>query len=190
MEKVFIEGKSFENLDLSENVFPHGEYENCTFLNCSFAQADLSKMSFAECSFTGCNMSMAKLTNTPLRDIHFKDCKLLGLRFENCSPFLFAADFDNCILNLSSFYKLKLKKTRFNHCSLTEVDFTEADLSSALFTDCDLSGAIFDHTILEKADLRTAYHYTIDPEINRIKKARFSMNGIAGLLHKYDLDIE
>jgi fluoroquinolone resistance protein len=190
MEKIYIQEKTFESIDLSENVFPPGEYENCTFVNCIFSQADLTKMSFAECSFTSCNLSMAKLTNTALREITFKDCKLLGLRFENCNPFLFSVDFDNCILNLSSFYKLKLKKTRFIHCSLTEVDFTEADLSGSVFSNCDLSGAIFDHTLLDKADLRTAHHYSIDPELNSIQKAKFSSHGIAGLLRKYNLEIE
>jgi uncharacterized protein YjbI with pentapeptide repeats len=53
-----------------------------------------------------------------------------------------------------------------------------------------LRGAIFDHTILEKADLRTAYHYSIHPDINRIKKAKFSMANIIGLLDKYDIEVE
>jgi hypothetical protein len=38
--------------------------------------------------------------------------------------------------------------------------------------------------------LRTSYNYSINPEVNRIKKAKFSTTGIAGLLHKYDIEIE
>jgi len=30
----------------------------------------------------------------------------------------------------------------------------------------------------------------IDPELNRIKKAKFSQSGLAGLLEKYDLEID
>ncbi|OQA01530.1 MAG: hypothetical protein BWY70_00347 [Bacteroidetes bacterium ADurb.Bin408] len=45
-------------------------------------------------------------------------------------------------------------------------------------------------TNLEKADLRTAFNYIIDPELNHIKKARFSLRGISGLLAKYNIDIE
>jgi fluoroquinolone resistance protein len=48
---------------------------------------------------------------------------------------------------------------------------------------------MFDHTILEKADLRSSYNYSFDPEINRIKKAMFSLQGIPGLLNKYDIEI-
>jgi len=70
-----------------------------------------------------------------------------------------------------------------------EVDFTESDLADALFENCDLFRASFDRTILEKADLRTAINYSIDPDNNRIRKAKFSKSGLAGLLHKYDIQI-
>ena len=135
-------------------------------------------------------MSMAKLGKTAFKDVKFKDCKLLGLHFDHCDEFLFQVDFENCTLNLASFYKVKLKNTRFKNSTLQETDFTEADLSSALFENCDLAKVVFDNTILEKADLRTSYNYSIDPEANKIKKAKFSRAGVAGLLDKYDIEIE
>jgi uncharacterized protein YjbI with pentapeptide repeats len=70
------------------------------------------------------------------------------------------------------------------------VDFTEADLSEARFTQSDLSGTIFLHTNLEQCDFRTALNYHLDPEKNRMKKAKFSPEGLSGLLLKYDLEIE
>jgi uncharacterized protein YjbI with pentapeptide repeats len=70
------------------------------------------------------------------------------------------------------------------------VDFTAADLSQAVFDACDLADALFDRTVLEKADLRGALHYSIDPETNRVKKARFSPEGLRGLLGKYDIIID
>ena len=114
---------------------------------------------------------------------------MLGLHFENCNTFSLEMEFEKCILNLSSFYQLKLKATQFRDCSLQEVDFSQCDLTSATFDNCDLSLAIFDNTILEKADLRTAYHYQINPENNHIRKAKFGSTGLAGLLMQYDLDI-
>lgn len=72
---------------------------------------------------------------------------------------------------------------------MQEVDFTEADLSISTFDHCDLSNAKFEKTNLEKADFTTAYNYTIDPEINRIKKARFAIPEVIGLLSKYDIVI-
>jgi uncharacterized protein YjbI with pentapeptide repeats len=73
---------------------------------------------------------------------------------------------------------------------LQQVDFTEADLSGADFADCDLLQATFDNTILEKADLRTAVNFSIDPERNKLKKAKFTTAGLAGLLDKYNLLID
>jgi uncharacterized protein YjbI with pentapeptide repeats len=73
---------------------------------------------------------------------------------------------------------------------LEEVDFTQADLTAAIFNDCNLALAVFYQTILEKADFRSAFGYLIDPEENRVKKAKFSLSGIPGLLSKYQLTIQ
>jgi uncharacterized protein YjbI with pentapeptide repeats len=62
-------------------------------------------------------------------------------------------------------------------------------MSGALFENCDLERATFEKTILEKADMSTSFNYSIDPERNMIKKAKFSRNGLAGLLEKYDIEI-
>lgn len=83
-----------------------------------------------------------------------------------------------------------MKATRFINCNLKEADFTETDLTGSLLIDCDLLGAIFEKTILEKADLRTSFNFSIDPELNRIKKAKFSLTTVRGLLDKYNIDIE
>jgi uncharacterized protein YjbI with pentapeptide repeats len=142
-----------------------------------------------DCTFTECDISNGKLLNTTLNDCRFTNCKLLGLHFEDCSDFLFSVGFDNCTLNFSSFYKRQMKKAVFKNTALREVDFTDTDLSGATFDNCDLAKALFENTNLEKADFRTAYDYSIDPERARIKKARFSIPGITGLLDKYDIVI-
>ena len=190
MEQVYIEEKTFDKSDFTQNPLPKGEYESCVFNNCSFSNADLTEVKFVECEFLGCNLSLATLTNTAFRDTKFKDCKMLGLHFENCNKFGLTMGFDNCIINHSSFYQTKQKKTTFKNSQLQEADFTECDLTSSVFENCDLARAAFYNTILEKADFRTSFNYSIDPEINRIKKAKFSLPGIVGLLYKYDIEIE
>lgn len=187
---MYTEDKIFDKVDFTVESLPVGEYEACTFKNANFLHADLSDRVFTECIFDSCDVSMAKFTRTALRNVSFRDCKLLGLRFDHCNEFLFEVHLENCMLNHSSFYKRKMKKAVFKHCKLMEVDFTETDLTGALFDSCDLSGAIFDQTVLEKANLVTAYGYQVNPENNRIKKARFSSSGLAGLLGKYDIIIE
>lgn len=115
---------------------------------------------------------------------------MLGLRFENCNQFGLSVSFESCILNHSTFYNLKLKKTSFKDVKLQEADFTGCDLSGSLFDNCDLTKATFESTNIEKADFRTSFNYSIDPESNRIKKAGFSLSGIPGLLEKYDITID
>jgi uncharacterized protein YjbI with pentapeptide repeats len=73
---------------------------------------------------------------------------------------------------------------------LHEVDFTECNVSGSVFDSCDFTDATFENANIEKADFRTSFNYSIDPEKNRMKKARFSLSGIAGLLEKYDIEID
>ena len=93
------------------------------------------------------------------------------------------------MLNHCSFYQTKINKIVFDNCQLHETDFTDCDLTAAVFKHCDLLNAKFENTILEKADLRTAFNYSINPELNRIKKAKFSLAGVTALLDKYDIVI-
>ena len=49
---------------------------------------------------------------------------------------------------------------------------------------------MFDGTDLEKADLRTAHNFSIDPQQNRVAQARSAASGLPGLLMRYQLVIE
>lgn len=189
-QNTVTENKLFERVDFTTKNLPKDEYENCRFVNCNFYSVDLLNITFRECTFNSCDFSLVSLKNAAFNDIHFIGCKLVGVQFEECNPFLFSVDFENCVLKLAVFYKVKLKKTRFKNCNLQETDFTEADLTSATFDNCDMQRAIFHRTNLEKADFRTSFYYSIDPEANRITKARFSRTGITGLLNKYRIEIE
>jgi len=189
MGRPLFDSEEFQNVNYGDRKFPAGDYEDCTFTGCSFTSSDLSASNFGECKFVQCDLSNANLTGITLRDVSFESCKLLGLKFESCNELLFSVGFEQCQLDFSSFYKHPLIKTRFYGCKLLEVDFTEADLSEAEFLDCDLSGVVFLQTNLEQCDFRTAVHYHIDPELNRMKKAKFSLEGLGGLLTKYDLNL-
>lgn len=190
MINKYIEGEEFNGQDFSENPLPKGDYEVCTFINCIFSNADLSEVSFTECVFKDCDFSLAKIQKTAFRTVDFKNCKLLGLRFEECNKFLFSTSFDNCLLNLSSFYEWNMKGTYFKECQLQEVDFTQSDLSNSTFKNCDLTATIFENTNLEKADFRGSFNFKIDPELNRIRGARFSSETLIGLLGKYGIQVD
>jgi fluoroquinolone resistance protein len=188
MSLTYFEDQIYANKSIKP--FPPGEYENCKFVSCDFSDADLSSCVFLSCEFLGCNLSMVKIAKASFQEVTFSECKLLGMRWDSCSPFGLSMGFSNCILSHSSFYKLKIKNTRFVSCQLHEVDFTEAELNNASFDGCDLKGAGFSGTNLERADFRTALNFSIDPEANRIRKAKFSLSRLPGLLGKYGLEID
>ncbi len=190
MNKVFIENKAFDKVDFKSENLTVAEYESCSFKNCNFAEVDLGNITFANCDFVDCNLSLAHTANTAFREVQFIRCKMLGLRFDNCNKFGLSLKFEKCLLSHSCFFKTAIKQTSFNACGLMEADFTACNLTGAAFTACDLAGALFYNTILEKADFRSAYNYVIDPENNSIKKAKFSIPEVAGLLKKYEISIE
>ncbi len=133
---------------------------------------------------------MSKIDRSAFQDVVFSECKLLGLRFDTANGFGLSVSFTACQLNHASFFRLKLRKTRFIQCHMEGVDLGECDLAEALFDRCELQHAIFDNTILEKADLRTASGFSIDPERNKLKKAKFAQSGLMGLLEKYQVQVD
>jgi uncharacterized protein YjbI with pentapeptide repeats len=186
----FIEQELYTNQDYSESPLPKGAYENCNFRNCNFAGSDLSEVRFTDCTFAGCNLSNVIVNKTSFHETRFKECKMLGFRFDICDQIGLTVRFEECQLDHSSFYQVKLNHTVFLNSSLREVDFTESDLRNTILDQCDLLGATFEHTNLERANLTKAINYSIHPENNRIMGARFSLPAVVGLLDHYQIEIQ
>jgi uncharacterized protein YjbI with pentapeptide repeats len=70
------------------------------------------------------------------------------------------------------------------------VDFMGTDLSEVVFENCDLYRSEFDKAIANKTNFKTSYNYSINPEKTKIKKAIFSLEGVKGLLYKYDIIVK
>ena len=190
MEKDYYVDEEFENEDFSENEIFKVDFESCIFKSCNFSNSQIKNCDFNECKFENCNLGMMKLNNTSVREVEFINCKVVGVDFSVCNPFLFSMRCSNSHLDYSVFYALKMKNTIFNDCSLKEVDFTECDMQGSQFINCNMENSSFERTNLMKCDFTTSYNFNIDPESNKIKKAKFSINGLQGLLMKYNLDIE
>jgi len=182
--------KTFTDINYADKILRNREFVKCEFIKCDFSKSDLSQNDFVDCHFVQCNFSMTIVNKTGFKDVTFSGCKILGVDFSKCSKFMFSFFFEHCQINYSTFYGTKLRKTKFTDCALKETDFEEADLTAAIFHNCDLSGAIFVRSILEKTDFSTAKNFGIDPEINKMKQAKFSNSGLSGLLLKYNLDLD
>jgi len=182
--------KSFSGLVWAGRQMKDEVFENCTFENCDFSDAVFSFCKFVDSVFINCNLTMVKFTGCLMNDIRFDNCKLLGINFGDCIDSLFTVNFNFCLLDYCTFVKKKMMKTTFHSSSAKNVDFTECDLTKSSFSNCDLLNSVFHKTVLKEVDFNSATNYIIDPEMNNIRKARFSIVGVAGLLTKYDITID
>ena len=190
MNAAYFEDQVYESTSHESAQLLPGTYERCRFLQCNFSESDLSDYRFLECEFHHCNLDRVVLINTSLSEVKFIDCKMMGISFEHCHRVMFTPYFENCLLNFSNFFERKMPGIVFKDCNLTEVDFTAAILSEAVFTGCDFTNARFDRTVLTKTDFRGAFNFSIDPENNDVRKAKFSLATVQGLLQKYGILIE
>jgi uncharacterized protein YjbI with pentapeptide repeats len=189
MDALTYDDKKFEDQSFTEMVVKGREFQSCTFKRCDFTGADFGSNKFLDCIFDGCNLSMIKLNGATLNDVQFKHCKILGVLFYECQDFLFSVSFDTCMMDYSSFMRKKMVKTKFSKSSLKEANFTQTNLAGSVFEQSDLAGTIFNQTDLSSVNFTSAYNYSIDPELNNVSKASFSLDGVSGLLDKYGIKI-
>lgn len=166
------------------------DFERCTFTNCDFTACDFLGVAFTDCVFISCNFTEAKINYVALRDAQFIGCNFTGVNFAMVDSLLFSVEFKDCVLDYAKFYTLKIKGTIFSNCSLIAVDFMNTDLTGVIFDNCNLHKAVFIDAIANNADFATSYNFSIDPEKNKLKKAKFSEAGLKGLLEKYDIIVQ
>lgn len=179
----------FNKLQKQKETISAKEFEECVFIDCDFSECNLHDSNFIDCTFTNCNLSLVSLVNTGLKSVVFNDCKITGVDFSVCSDFLLSLEFNNCQLDLCNFQDKKLINTQYINCSLKEAFFAETNLEKAGFTESNLLGATFDYCNLKEADFTTAFNYLISPNNNKVKKAKFSKDGLSGLLHEFSINI-
>lgn len=177
----------FERVDFTNERLERA-YESVEFRSCTFN--DISGVAFTDCLFASCNLSNAQVAKAKGQDLSFSNCKLIGINFYQMLDFGFSLHFESCLLDYASFDKKKMNKSTFNNCKLHGANFSKADLSKAILKDCDLVDAIFDGTNLSGMDFTTNRNFSIDPQQNLIKRAKFAAHSLAGLLTKYEIIIE
>ena len=180
----------FNKVNFTPNLVLAKEYVQCVFTACDFAAISLSSIVFESCEFVECNFSIVPVVQTAFRDVSFVKCKLTGVRFEDCNTFGLSFNMLDCNATHTSFFRLKLKKSVFTNIQFFESDFSESDFTESVFDMCDFSGAVFYQTRLEKSDFRTSRDFIIDPTKNNVKKARFSLLGLKGLVHAFHIMVD
>jgi uncharacterized protein YjbI with pentapeptide repeats len=192
MTRTFIKSEYlYENQYHNETYAVDGinykEFECCKFTDCDFSNCAFQTVTFIDCVFENCNFSGAKINFVAFRTATFNNCKIEDVNFAMCDKLIFEIAFNDCVLDFSKFYALKIKGTNFKNCRLIAVDFMATDLTGVIFDNCDLYRSEFDQAIANKTNFKTSINYTIDPTKTKLKKAVFSLENVKGLLFKHDI---
>lgn len=187
---LYVDNLKFENIDFNAQPLDKKEYEQCSFVGSLFYGVNIGERVFVDCEFVRCDFSMCAFESSALRGCRFVDCKMVGSNFMNAAKVGFSVEFVNSKLDMSIFVGQSMLRTKFNHCSVVDCDFSEVNLSLSLFEGCDLSGATFSSTNLERVDFRSSYGYSISPNSNRVRGAKFSRFDAIGLLDEFGVVVE
>ncbi len=188
-EKESYFRESFSGLNLADETVKEIMFEQCTFENCSFVTCTFERCRFLTCKLTGCILSAITPTNTRFEDVTFISCKAIGVNWTRAMETR-KLRFKDSQVNYSNFRFTKLPDLSMINCEAKESDFIEADLKGAVMKKTDFQNTRFFHSNLAEADFREAVNYSIDPAQNTLKKTRFSMPEVMGLLDSFDIIIE
>lgn len=184
------EDESIKGIQLSEVDFYGKAFEECEFIDSEFVGGNFRNAAFNECVFKNCNLSNLALTQSKFGEVLFSECKLVGLDFSSCKKLLFSIKLEKCIAQMCNFTGLNMSDFSFSGSEIIDCDFYETKLTSADFSHCKLKGTLFENCDLSEADFSKATEYAIDPSLNQIKKAKFSMPEVLSFLKPLDIQIE
>jgi len=187
-EEIYHEDKIFENISYEEMHITGRNFDNCRFYKSSLKGCVLQQCTFDKCTFEECDLSLMKFLSTSFSDVKIINCKAIGIIWADTISAL-SVNFDHSRISFSSFYGKQLKKSRFINCAANDVDFTGCNLSQASFTGSDLQNAKFENTDLTRADFVGAKNYRIQPGMNKIKNAKFSLPEALSFLDSLDIQI-
>jgi len=190
---VRYEDRTFRALDLRGLRFEAVELAGCRFERCRLNEATLAGCAFEECTFADSDLSVMRVPDSRFIEVSFARCKLLGVDWtqirDSGSKLRRSVTFEACVLDLCSFGELALEGASLRRCSAHEADFSGADLSNADCREADFAGARFQNTNLSGADLTLARNYRIDPLLNKVRRARFSLPEALTLLDPFEIEI-
>jgi fluoroquinolone resistance protein len=194
--KELLPGKEYEDQTFQGLLMGGESLRDCLFTDCKFlksrlADIDFESCSFHNCKFQSCDLSLMRVNNSSFVSTSFTDCKMIGINWTDAywpkGRLLATLHFEGCSINHSVLAGLILPRIRITQCVAWEVDFTEADLSEADCQSTDFAKSRFYNTNLSGANFSGATNYTIAPNYNKIKGAKFSLPEAMSLL--YNLDI-
>lgn len=158
------------------------DFSNCAFERCRFARAAFEECRFEACTFRECDLSVVKLPASQFIDVRFEGCKMLGVDWTVINQRIFRAAFEKCVLSDSSFARMDMRGLSLRECVAHDCDFLESNLAKVVCCKTDFAQSRFSGTNLSQADFSGAVRYRIDPTMNNVKGAIFSLPEAVSLL--------
>ncbi len=180
--------REFDSINLKKVLISQSEFQRCHFNRCDLSQSVFTECRFDECTFQACDFSLVKFKDVYLRNSNFVGSKLVGIDWTGVSKTL-SVDFKDCVLNLSNFSTMNLKKSKIVNCIAHEVSFAESNLTECDCNLTDFAGSVFSKTNLTKADFSDARNCAIDVRANTITKMKLSLPEALSLLETLDIII-
>jgi len=165
------------------------EFYECEFNGISFFKGQITNCRFENCKFTNCDLSLANINCSQFIEVEFNNCKLAGLDWRTAMK-PFTIKFNESKLNDSIFFGLDLRGAEFINSEVRHCDFERCNMAKVSFLQSDLLNSKFSSTNLTQADFTLATNYSVDPETNKIKKAKFNQPEVLALLDGFDIIIE
>jgi len=182
-----MEDQVFEGMDYTKVSFAGHHFSSCTFKDCLFMESSFCNAQFVFCTFIRCNLSLVNTEGCRFQETTFEACKIVGAKFYLCEKRFFSIQAKHCVLKSCNFSDLKMKKVDFSESQFSDCDFKETDLTEGNFSGCMFEETLFHNCQLIRADFRNAQNYEIDPQTNKIAKAKFSLPEALSLLKGFDI---
>ncbi len=183
----------FKRLTYRSKIFARQKFDACTFEHCSFQETVFQSCRFNDCTFTDCDLRLARVPGSSFRNVMFERSNVTGVNWADGSwaksGLLNSIGFRDCDISYATFIGLDLKKLVLTHCVAKDVEFSDANLTQADCTETDFFESRFVHTNLTEADFTHARNYAIDPMLNTLKKAKFSLPEAIALLRSLNIEL-
>jgi fluoroquinolone resistance protein len=168
-------------------------FHDCVFQGCDLREARLVGCRFADSDFLECDLGLASVENTAFEGVTIEAGHAVGInwsvaRVHPNRPL--EVDFKDSVLSFATFERLRLRRRRFEGCTVHEAIFAGCDLTDASFRGSDLGGTEFRDCDLSGADLRKAHHYAIDVRRNVVRGLLVYLPEATGLLQGLGVRIE
>jgi fluoroquinolone resistance protein len=171
----FFADVTFADLTLEGGDLSGKEFQRCRFLRCKLAESRWTRVKLEDSVFVDCDLTRMTPRELALRTVSFEGTRLMGVDWSEIARLPQIA-FERCDLRYSSFVKVRLPDIHVVGCLAREANFLEVDLTGADFSDTDLTGATISGCTLVRANFARAQGVLFDPQKNRVRDARISLD--------------